>query len=649
MSNTSTPKPNPSLDQDQFLTILSREDALARFEAALFPRDVPSETRRLAHALGCALAADVVAPIDVPPFDRSNVDGFAVRSADLASAGEAAPVQLLLNDETIACGTAPARPVLSGTATAIATGGPVPRGADAIVMVEHTQPARHRAIEVRRAASPGQFVSYAGSDIARGEALLRAGTVIGSREIGMLAACGIADVQVARRPRVAILSTGDELVQPGEALRPAAIYDTNGAIVTAAIAENGGDAHFLGAIADDEAELEAAMRNALAGSDMLVLSGGTSKGAGDVSHRIIARLGKPGIIAHGVALKPGKPLCVAVCDGKPVIILPGFPTSAMFTFHDMIVPVLRRMAGLPPRSDAKVTAKVPVRIASELGRTEFVMVSLVEGSDTLIAYPSGKGSGAITSFAQADGFLRIDALADQMPAGSETEVRLFTPHVRVPDLVIVGSHCTGLDLVTAPLARAGLVVRSIAVGSLGGLAAAKRGECDLAPIHLFDDKTETYNAPYLTDGLELVPGWRRMQGIVFRKDDTRFAGLDAQQAVRAALADPACIMVNRNQGAGTRILIDRLLAGSRPDGYWNQPRSHNAVAAAVAQHRADWGMTIAPVAHASGLGFIPLAEEHYDFALVAARKQRPAVQAFLDALASDEGRAALTAAGFRPA
>lgn len=213
-----------------------------------------------------------------------------------------------------------------------------------------------------------------------------------------------------------------------------------------------------------------------------------------------------------------------MCDGKPVVILPGFPTSAMFTFHDMIVPALRKMAGLPPRSDAKVSATVPVRIASELGRAEFVMVSLVAGKDGLIAYPSGKGSGAITSFAQADGFLRIDALADQMPAGAEAEVTLFTPHVRVPDLVIVGSHCTGLDLVTAPLAHAGLVVRSIAVGSLGGLAAAKRGECDLAPIHLFDDKSETYNTPYLAEGLELVPGWRRMQGIVFRKDDKRFEG-----------------------------------------------------------------------------------------------------------------------------
>ena len=366
MTDKPAPKNRDNLDQDQFLTILSREDALARFEAALFPRAI---TERAAAARRCARLLrwpkTSMAPIDVPPFDRSNVDGFAVRSADLASAGEATPVRLMLNDEVIACGTAPTRPVLSGTATPIATGGPVPRGADAIVMVEHTQPAGTRAIEIRRAASPGQFVSYAGSDIARGEALLRAGTIdrlARDRHAGGLRHRAGIRSRAGRASRC--ISTGDELVQPGQPLRPAAIYDTNGAIVTAAINENGGEARFLGAIPDDEDKLEAAMRQALQTSDMLVLSGGTSKGAGDVSHRIIGRLGKPGIIAHGVALKPGKPLCLAVCDGKPVIILPGFPTSAMFTFHDMIVPVLRRMAGLPPRSDAKVTAKVPVRIAS---------------------------------------------------------------------------------------------------------------------------------------------------------------------------------------------------------------------------------------------------------------------------------------------
>jgi putative molybdopterin biosynthesis protein len=647
MNNAPT-RPGAGIEQEQFLAILSREEALTRFDAALFPRAVPVERRRLADALGMALAEDVVAPIDVPPFDRANVDGFAARSTDLAEAGEGRGVKLVLNDERIACGTEPALPVLGGTATPISTGGPIPRGADAVIMVEHTEPAGE-GIAVRRAASPGQFISYAGSDIARGETLLRAGTLIGSREIGMLAACGIASVPVARKPKVAVISTGDELVQPGAPLPPAGIYDTNGAIVSAAIAENGGEPVFLGAFPDDEATLEAAMREALAGHDMLILSGGTSKGAGDVSHRIIARLGKPGIIAHGVALKPGKPLCLAVCDGKPVVILPGFPTSAMFTFHDMIVPVLRRMAGLPPRTDAHVTATVPLRVPSELGRTEFVMISLVEGQEGLVAYPTSKGSGAITSFAQADGFVRIEALADHLPVGAQVEVTLFTPQVHVPDLVIIGSHCTGLDRVLAPLVQQGLSVRSLSVGSLGGLAAARRGECDVAPIHLFDERTKSYNEPFLSPGLELVPGWRRMQGFVHRKGDARFEGLSAEVAVKAALADPACLLVNRNQGAGTRILIDALLGRARPEGYWNQPKSHNAVAAAVSQGRADWGVTIAPVAEAAGLGFIPLAEEHYDFALVSARRERPAVQAFLTALHSPEVRQALEEAGFRPA
>jgi putative molybdopterin biosynthesis protein len=199
------------------------------------------------------------------------------------------------------------------------------------------------------------------------------------------------------------------------------------------------------------------------------------------------------------------------------------------------------------------------------------------------------------------------------------------------------------------LSRGGISLRSLAVGSLGGLAAAKRGECDLAPIHLCDPKTQSYNESFLSEGLELVPGWRRMQGLVFRPGDEHFEGRGAEEAVRAALADPDCMMVNRNQGAGTRTLIDQLLGPARPDGYWNQPRSHNAVAAAVAQQRADWGVTIAPVAHTAGLGFIPLTEEHYDFALVSERKQRPAVQAFLAALRSPEIHAALERAGFKPA
>ncbi|HEV7874011.1 MAG TPA: substrate-binding domain-containing protein, partial [Enterovirga sp.] len=243
----------------------------------------------------------------------------------------------------------------------------------------------------------------------------------------------------------------------------------------------------------------------------------------------------------------------------------------------------------------------------------------------------------------------IEALADAAPSGAEMPVTLFSPHIAAPDLVIMGSHCVGLEAVVSRLADQGLASRLMAIGSLGGLAAARRGECDLAPIHLMDPETAIYNAPYLEPGLELVPGWRRMQGLLHRPDDPRFAGRDPQAAVAAALADPECHMVNRNAGAGTRILIDQLLGAARPEGYSNQPRSHNAVAAAIAQGRADWGVAIEPVARAYDLGFIPLGEEHYDFALVSARRGQPGVAAFLAALGEPAIHARLGALGFRPA
>lgn len=230
-----------------------------------------------------------------------------------------------MNDETIACGTAPELPVVQGSATPIATGGPIPRGADAVVMIEHTQPISNDAIEIRRAVSPASSSHMRARISRRGEILLRAGTLVGSREIGMLAASGIARVPVTKKPRVAIISTGDELVQPGLPLRPAAIYDTNGAIVAAAVSENGGEAVFLGAFPDEEDKLEAVMREALATSDMLLLSGGTSKGEGDVSHRIVARARQTGYRRAWCCAEAGKPLCLAVCDGKPVVTCRGFP------------------------------------------------------------------------------------------------------------------------------------------------------------------------------------------------------------------------------------------------------------------------------------------------------------------------------------
>jgi putative molybdopterin biosynthesis protein len=465
----------------------------------------------------------------------------------------------------------------------------------------------------------------------------------------MLAACGVAEVDVVRRPRVAVLSTGDELTRPGEPLRPAAVYDSNGAIVAAAVQETGGEAIPFGSFPDDEITLELAIRAALESCDMVLLSGGTSKGAGDLSHRVVSQLGEPGVVVHGVALKPGKPLCLAVADGKPLVVLPGFPTSAIFTFHAFVAPVIRAKAGLPPEASRSVEADVPVRIPSELGRKEFVLVALVAGEQGPVAFPTAKGSGSVTSFSQADGFLEIDALASSLDAGTRASVTLIGQAAAMPDLVVTGSNDIALDIVVGKLAEQGFTTRTIAVGSLGGVAAAERGECDLAPVHLVDPATGAYNEHLLKPGLALAKGWQRMQGFVFRKDDARFEGRTAQDAVAAALADPQCLMVNRNAGAGTRVLIDKLLGGKRPPGYSNQPRSHNAVAAAVAQGRADWGVSTSSVAELYGLGFLFIAPEEYDFLVVESRSDRPAVQAFLAALRDAGVRAQIEALGMRPA
>ena len=636
--------------QEQFLEVVSDDEARKRFEHRLDLTPLPAESVTLAHARTRVLANDVIAAVDAPPFDRSNVDGFALRAVDTLGASDGSPKILSLNAEVIACGYAPTIPVTEGNCTAIATGGVVPRGADAVVMIEQTELVEKGVaqIEIRRAAAPGQFISYAGSDIARGETLLRRGTRVGAREIGMLAACGLDYVDVVRRPKVAVLSTGDELVEPGKPLRPAGVYDSNGAIIAAAIAEAGGEPIAFGAYPDDADVLEKAVRDALAASDMVVLSGGTSKGAGDLSHHVVSRLGKPGILVHGVALKPGKPLCLAVVGDKPVVVLPGFPTSAIFTFHAFVAPVIRARAGLPAEAAPRISARVPVRVSSELGRKEFVLVSLVEGDRGTVAFPTGKGSGAVTSFSQADGFLEIDALASAVDAGTETHVTLIGDAVQMPDLVIMGSHDVALDVVVGAIAELGYSTRTLAVGSLGGVAAASRGECDVAPVHLIDPTSGQYNKHLAGPGLSLLPGWRRMQGILFRPGDARFEGHSAQEALKIVLADRSALMVNRNAGAGTRVLIDRLLDGVRPPGYANQPKSHNAVAAAIAQGRADWGLAIEPVAKLYGLGFLPVSPEHYDFLIVDDRRARPGVQAFLSALRNEKTRARIRALGMEP-
>jgi putative molybdopterin biosynthesis protein len=658
------------LHQQQFLNVVERDEAERRFRAVLDLSPLDAEDVPLADSWGRVLAADVIAPVDVPGFDRSNVDGFAVRAGDTFGAGEDSPRLLRLLAEVGAMGYAPSAVVAQGTTMAIATGGMLPRGVDAVVMIEHTAVVEG-LLRLTRPVAPGANVTFAGTDIGRGEVVLRRGELLGARDTGVLAAIGVARIPVVRRPRVAIISTGDELVTPGEPIAPGQAYDSNATVLADAVRELGGEPRMLGIVPDDFAALSLAVRSAIEECDVVLLSGGTSKGAGDISYRVLGEFGPPGIVAHGVALKPGKPLCLAAVTRPnrrpiPVAVLPGFPTSAVFTFREFLAPVIRALAGRRDDELPVIEAQLPTRVNSERGRTEFLLVSLVErftaeGAEktnhgfsapsapsavNLFAYPMGQGSGSVTAFARADGFIVIPRQREYLEASDVVEVQLLDATVRPADLVVIGSHCVGLDYLLGRLHAEGWSSKFLAVGSSGGLDAAKRGECDLAGIHLLDPTTDEYNRPFLTAELDLIRGYRRLQGLVFRPGDPRFECKSLHEAITAALADSDCVMVNRNRGSGTRILIDRLLGKARPQGYLTEARSHNAVVAAVVQGRADWGLAIAPAAKAAGLGFIGCRDERYDFVVPRVRLQRPAVQAFVRLLQRPETRAALAALGF---
>ncbi len=638
------------MKQEQFLKVVDRDEAERRFREALgdlSPRRI--EEISLDQLLGRVLACDVASPVDVPSFDRSNMDGWAVQAADTFGASEHAPRRLRRLDERVIMGAVPTGVVEPGSAMSIPTGGVVPRGADAVLMVEHSRIEGDEVV-ISKALTPGRAITYAGTDVAEGEIILRSGEVVSARESGILAAMGLDRARVWARPKVAILSTGDEIIAPGEPARAARIFDANATLLADAVRECGGEPLMLGIAPDDPEIIRALLRRALEAADLVLLSGGTSKGPGDLNVRALEDvLAPPGIVAHGVALKPGKPLCLAVSAGKGVVVLPGFPTSAIFTFHAFVAPVIRALAGRDAREVERLAARLPVQVVSEIGRTEYVLVRLTEDDEgALVAYPIGKGSGSVTTWSQADGYFVIPERVEILDAGEPVSIfALAGERARKADLVILGSHCVGLDILAARLRARGLRSKLIAMGSEGGLHAVRRGECDLAGAHLFDPITGSYNAPFVSEGLTLIPGYGRLQGVIFRRGDARFEGRDAELAVREAADLPGVVMVNRNRGSGTRALYDRLLGDRRPLGHGVEASSHHAVAASVAQGRADFGIAIDVVARDRGLGFLPLAEERYDFFVRSSRIQRPAVQAFLAELAHPDTRAPLRARGLR--
>jgi putative molybdopterin biosynthesis protein len=643
-----------NVKQRQFLDVVDEDVAHTAFRAACAHLSPGSERVPLSVALGRVVAGDVIAAVDVPGFDRSNVDGFAVRASDTYGAEELEPVTLAVSDVTLAAGTSPPAGFENppGSAVPIATGGVVPRGTDAVVMIEHTEPV-DEGIAVSQSIAPGANVTFAGSDIGRGDTVLRRGVVLTSRDTAVLAAVGIGTVEVVTRPRVAVMSTGDEIVSPGGTLAVGQVFDSNQPMLLDAVAELGCEPVPAGVAPDRLDVVETMLGSLLTGPqavDAVILSGGTSKGEGDVNAAAVQRLAdrlpdSPGIVVHGVALKPGKPILLSVVAGKPVVVLPGFPTSAVFTFHEFVAPLLRRLSGIADPASGTVRAFAPIKIDSVSGRTEYTLVDLVEGEQGIAAYPLGAGSGSVTAFGRADGFLRIPATIEYVDRGEDLTVHLLDDRLRHPDLTVIGSHCVGLDYLLGLLAADGYRIKAIPVGSTAGLAALGRGEGDVAGTHLLDPETGVYNEAFLPGSVRLVSGYDRRQGIVYRVDDRSLAELGERDLLDEIRSDRHR-MVNRNPGSGTRVLIDQLLAGYRPPGYLHQVKTHNGVAAAVEQSRADWGMTLETVADAAGLGFHFVANERYDFAVREDRWDRPGVVALRKLLADPEVRAELSARGF---
>lgn len=408
-----------------FRKLVSVDEAERILAKSFAPKPVGSEFVALSEADGRILANDVVSLYDIPPFNRSTVDGYAVKASDTFGAEENRPVTLRCTGR-VNIGEAPKAKVRKGTLVEIVTGAPIPQGADAAVMIEHTE-REGNFVLVRQAVSHNENVMKAGSDIRKGETVLTKGTLLSPYEIGALAAIGSAKVEVFKRPIVAIFSTGAEVTEPGKPLTPGKIYDINAHSLSAAAEEYGCEPRNMGIVQDEPSQMKTALQNALKTADLVITSGGVSVGPTDIIPKVLNTLGKPGVVIYGIAIRPGKPTTIALVNGVPVFSLPGHPASSLMIFHLFVRPTLLRMAGRKEQENVTVKAVVSERVFPARGRRTYVTMTLrKDRDDRIIASPVGTGaSGAVTTLSKADGFLIIREDQQFIEKGSCADVELF--------------------------------------------------------------------------------------------------------------------------------------------------------------------------------------------------------------------------------
>jgi putative molybdopterin biosynthesis protein len=559
-----------------------------------------TETIPVDDSLGRVTAEPVFAIRSSPAHNAAAMDGIAVHFSSLASASEASPV-ILPPDKF----------------QQVNTGNSIPEGKNAVVMIEDVHFLDNGSVQLHMSATPWQHVRTIGEDIVATELILPEGHQVRPIDQGAMLATGVTEISVQRSPKGVVIPTGSELIQPDASPQPGDIIEFNSRILSGYLREWGADAHRAQPVPDDPEQLAARLRQAAAENDFVVLNAGASAGTRDFSSSVLGKIGE--VIVHGVAIKPGKPVILALIDNTPVIGLPGYPVSAVLTMRLFIREMLGRLLGRDLADYGATEAIMSRPVHSAMGVDEFVRITLGKVGDSLMATPAGKGAGAVMSLVRADGLLTIPSGSEGVGAGENVSMGLVRPRSEVDaTLVFIGSHDNILDLLAnqlyqqRPLTR----VSSAHVGSMGGIMAIRREEAHMAGCHLLDEETGEYNVSFIKrllprTELQLVNLCYREQGLIVPKGNPKaIAGFQD-------MVDRDLTFINRQRGAGTRLLTDKILSDNGIEsenlsGYEHEEYTHMSVAAAVLSANVDAGMGIRAAAVALGLDFIPIAEERYD-------------------------------------
>ncbi len=587
--------------------IYLEDTPLSEAQAALLQRvRFQPKTERIPtqSALSRVTAEAIFAKVSMPNYHAAAMDGIAVKAEKTHGADEQHPVRLKLGEDY----------------AIVDTGDPIPAGFDAVIMIEHVHQVDEQTVEIMEAVPPWQHIRAIGEDVVAGDMIIPLHHKLRAVDLGALLAGGIVTVPVLCKPKVAIIPTGTELIAPSETVAEGEIIEFNGTVFSAYLQEWGAEPIYRGIVQDDYELIKRAVQSAVEEADIVILNAGSSAGTEDYTVHVVAELGE--VITHGVATRPGKPVVVGMVEDKPVIGLPGYPVSAYLALEWFARPLVHHYYGISEPERTKISAKIGRRIVSVMGAEDFIRVKLGFIDGQFIANPLTRSAGVTMSMVQADGLLRIPPGHLGYEQGETAEIELYRSVEQIRQTVVVtGSHDLSIDVLNA-LLRANNPKQNLTsshVGSMGGILAVQKGEAHAAGIHLFDEETGTYNIPFLDTYIKekavvLLQLVYRQQGWIVPKGNPN--------SIRTVedLTRKGITYMNRQRGAGTRLLLDYLLkqAGVKREqlyGYSREAISHLSVAAAVAGGTADVGLGIYSAAKALGLDFVPVAEERYDLLL----------------------------------